>query len=175
MTSYETDRRREAKVLAAKNVIQQIQRTISSWPEEEKPSNGRDKRIKTLIKLLRPIRDPKYGLTALALGGVFYPDKFAPDDNINTWYVKASLIREKIRGLIWHVNKKVKPEGLDIVAIKFKDPLLGITEYRWVNAFWDDSLQDVSEGRKDKIKKLSRIALQNNTKFYPCQKRKERE
>ena len=52
------------------------------------------------------------------------------------------LRRSKMRKLI-RILKKRKLEGLKIIAVKFTDPLLGITDYRFVNGLWDDSLIDM--------------------------------
>ena len=72
-----------------------------------------------------------------------------------------------MRKLIRSIKKR-KPEGLKLVAIKFKDPLLDITEYRYVNGFWNDSLVDTEEVHKKKVseglKRVQRNAIKTLSK-----------
>lgn len=140
-------RREEARELSTNNVIEQIRRSIEDWTDAETPS-GRSIKSKFLEKLLKPIREPKYGFTLNALAGCFYPE------DIDFYWIESrdnSDAKRNMRKLIQRIKKR-KPEGLKLVAIKFKDPLLDITEYRYVNGFWNDSLVDTEEIYKKKVR-----------------------
>ena len=126
-------------------------------PDTEKP-RGRSRKSKILEKLLKPIKESKYGLTLNALAGYFYPDQFdltklESSDN----YIAKENMRKLIQAL-----KKTKTEGLKIIAVKFKDPILNITEYRYVNGFWNDALIEIGENHKKKVREGLERRIKND-------------
>jgi hypothetical protein len=141
----EIDRRRsELRILSAKNGATQILKTIASWSEKEKPK-GRDRKIKTLEKILKQIREPRYGVTLRALGLVFCSSKKACPrelrvyDNATDEFIYESM---KTARILLRRLRKSEPQGLNIGIFKYKDLVLGITEHRYVNTFWNDSLTE---------------------------------
>lgn len=96
---------------------------------------------------MKPIQEPKYGLTLNDLAGVFYSELFNPDETIDDNGSRKA--RNNMRRLIKRVNKR--HDGIDLVAIPYKDNDTGLFEHRFVNAFMSDKLLDYRENHKRKI------------------------
>ena len=155
--------REQVRIMSAKSGASQILKTIASWSDNEIPK-GRDRRIRILEKVLKQIREPRYGVTIRSLGLVFHntrkkrcdagdyigdgnelmystpTDLACPIDiglNDDYFFRAMDTARRYLKRL-----RKMEPEGLTIGIFKYKDPILGITEYRYVNTFWNDSLTE---------------------------------
>jgi hypothetical protein len=134
--------RSKARIVSAKSGATQILKSIASWSETEMPK-GRNRKMKILEKILKQIREPKYGVSLRALGLVFCRDScprelsFDMADTVEFTYESMKTARGLVRRL-----RKSQPEGLNIAIFKYKDQVLGITEYRYVNTFWNDSLTE---------------------------------
>lgn len=153
-------RRSDYRILSAKNGASQILKTIASWPEGEMP-RGRNRKMKMLEKVLKQIRDPKYGITLRAIGfalcnNTSCPVQLKPTHSDHTGETREFTYQamKTARGLLIRL-KKSNPEGLRIVLVKYKDQVLGITEYKYLNGFWDDALVDTDIKRQlDTVAKI---------------------
>ena len=148
----------ELKILHNKNRIKQIKKIVAGLLEKENQKQGKEdtnrisklsytKRMDLLQKLMKPIREPKFGLTLNDLAGVFYTELFNPDETIDDNGSRNA--RNNMRRLIKRVNKR--HDGIDLVAIPYKDNDTGLFEHRFVNAFMSDKLLDYRENHKRKI------------------------
>jgi hypothetical protein len=114
-------RRSEVRLLSAKNGATQILKTIASWSEIEMPK-GRNRRMKILEKVLKQIREPRYGVSLRVLGLVFCRNSCPRDLSFETEFIYESM--KTARGLVRRLRKS-EPEGLNIAIFKYKDPMLG--------------------------------------------------
>lgn len=158
----------ELKILHNKNRIKQIKNIVAGLLQEENQKQGGEgedanrisklpyiKKMELLQKLMKPIREPKFGLTLNDLAGVFYSDYFNPDETLNDNGSRKA--RNNMRRLIKHVNKM--HDGIDLVAIPYKDSYTRLFEHRFVNAFMSGELLDYRENHKRKIAEgFARIA-----------------
>ena len=169
-TKERSRRRSEAIILSTRSAIDQIDKLVNSWSDVEKPK-GRFNKSKPLEKLLKPIEEPKYGWTLNALAGYFYRDEFDLDGfrSIDNYAAKM-----KMRKLI-RILKKRKPEGLQIIAVKLTNPLLGITEYRYVNRLWNDSLIVMDENHKKKVREGIEHNIKNAKKYFSISEQERQE
>ncbi|HEY6883431.1 MAG TPA: hypothetical protein VI278_05270 [Nitrososphaeraceae archaeon] len=83
---------------------------------------------------MKPIREPKLGLTLNDLAGIFCPGLFNPDETSNDNASRKA--RNNMRRLIKRVNKR--HDSIDLVAIPYKDNYTQLFEHRFVNAFMSD-------------------------------------
>lgn len=157
----------ELKILHNKNRIKQIKKTVVGLLQDENQKHGGEedasrisklpyiKKMELLEKLMKSIREPKFGLTLNDLAGAFYSDYFNPDEP--QWDNGSRKARTNMRRLIKRVNKR--HDGIDLVAIPYKDNYTGLFEHRFVNAFMSNELLDYRENYKRKIAEgFARIA-----------------
>lgn len=169
-TREKEQRRNEVRIRSTKNAIKQIDKLVNSWSDVEKPKD-RFKKSETLEKLLKPIKEPKHGWTLSALAGYFYRDEFDLDGFKSNDNRTAKI---KTRKLIQNLKNR-KPEGLQIIAVKFTDPLLGITEYVYLNGFWNDSLIQMEENHKKKVREGIERNIKNAMQYFSISEQERQE